>query len=118
MAPAVVARPRSSSSGSAPSHGRCGNATLTSKARSSRTVRSFRGASRGTVGVETSFPSSILDSSARADEEENQQDFPWARRTGRQGPRPVSLLSAEKGVWLAAGSSLALITPLGEKACL
>src|SRR5437764_7364299 len=43
MAPAVVARPRSSSSGSGPTHGRSGRATLTRTARSRWTGSSARG---------------------------------------------------------------------------
>src|SRR4051794_10312816 len=50
MAPAVSARPRSSSNGS-PTKGRSGRATVTRKARSWATLSSSRGVSNDTSGV-------------------------------------------------------------------
>src|SRR5919201_1963103 len=59
VAPAVVASPRSSSSGSWPTHGRSGRATLTRRARSRWTVRSLRGVSKDTWGRNLLYPSDV-----------------------------------------------------------
>src|SRR5262249_52421510 len=91
VAPAVVARPRSSSSGSAPTHGRSGRATLTRKARSRWTVSSSRGVSRDTVAVVPPSPHFTTGGSA------DQGRSPPREPTGRG-------LGAETG-WSSPGTA-------------
>src|SRR6185437_9313434 len=73
MAPAVVARPRNSSSGSLLIHGRSGRATLTRKARSRWTVSSSRVVSTVTLGL--SLLSLILGFSPRRNQVETSDKF-------------------------------------------
>src|SRR5258707_8541698 len=99
-APAVVARPRSSSSGLLPIQGRSGRATLTRKARSRCTVNSSRVVSRVTSCLTASFVESYradagkVPFNCRRTETPQQRANPPALQTGESaqagGSRPTS----------------------------
>src|SRR5260370_20774650 len=94
LAPAVVANPCSSSSGSVLIQGRSGRATLTRKARSRWTVSSSRVLSRVTLGAGTSFSGSIVSSG----KSQRQANTCWPRLLELYQHLQASGLVASSGV--------------------